>query len=133
MDQKVFRVVIHLRATDRLEVAELIHPIATDERCEAVEVLEVKDGRIASVFDAVAGQEEEQASIPDFRPGDVVVYRRRFKGFTQSVTQSVLCRVSFKQGDTKYGISPVEDTFDKGMLASNNYIVEADELSFYNT
>lgn len=129
MDQKVFRVVIHLRADNRLEVAELIHPIATDERCEAVEVLEVKDGRIASVFDAVAGQEEEQASIPDFRPGDVVVYKRELKGFPHSV----LCRVSFKQGDTKYGISPVEDTFDKGMLASNNYIVEADELSFYNT
>jgi hypothetical protein len=128
MDQKVFRVVIHLRAESQLDASMLLSSVLADERCEAVEVLEVKDGKIASVFDAVAGQ-EEQASIPDFRPGDVVVYKRELKGFPHSV----LCRVSFKQGDTKYGISPVEDTFDKGMLASNNYIVEADELSFYNT
>lgn len=129
MDQKVFRAVIHLRALNRLEVAKLLHPISTDERCEAIEVIEVKDGRIASVFDAVAGQKEEQASMPAFRPGDVVVYKRKLNGFTQSV----LCRVNFKQGEAKYGISPVRDTFDKVMLASNSYIVEADELSFYNT
>ena len=62
MDQKVFRVVVHLRAANRLEVAELIHPIATDERCEAIEVLEVKDGKIVSVFDAVAGQDRPRRS-----------------------------------------------------------------------
>ena len=119
MDQKVFRVVIHLRATNRLEVAELIHPIATDERCEAVEVLEVKDGKIASVFDAVAGQEEAPQD-PGFqgKKGDLVVF--------YNDKDSVICQVVFKQGEATYGITPIVD--DDELHTNCIYRVHASQL-----
>lgn len=101
MDQKVFRAVIHLRALNRLEVAELLHPISTDERCEAIEVLEVKDGKIASVFDAVAGQEEEQAPMFEGSRGDIVLF--------YNDGEPVRCKIVFRQGESTYGITPIVD------------------------
>lgn len=102
MDQKVFRVVIHLRADNRLEVAELIHPIATNDCCEAVEVVEVKDGKIASVFDAVAGQEEEeQAPMFEGSRGDIVLF--------YNDGEPIRCKIVFRQGESTYGMTPIVD------------------------
>lgn len=114
MDQKVFRVVIHLRAESQLDASMLLSSVLADDRCVAVEVLEVKDGKIASVFDAVSGQEEEE-QVPLFegRRGDVVWY------YTGGDT--IKCRILFRQGENTYGITPIAE----GEEFHTNYIYKA--------
>lgn len=102
MDQKIFRVVIHLRAESQLDASMLLSSVLADERCEAVEVVEVKDGKIASVFDAVAGQEEEeQAPMFEGSRGDIVLL--------YNDGEPVRCEIMFRQGEATYGITPIVD------------------------
>lgn len=101
MDQKVFRVVIHLRAESQLDASTLLSSVLADDRCVAVEVLEVKDGKIASVFDAVAGQEEEQAPMFEGSRGDIVLF--------YNDGEPVRCKIVFRQGESTYGITPIAE------------------------
>jgi hypothetical protein len=119
MDQKIFRVVIHLRAESQLDASMLLSSVLADERCEAVEVVEVKDGKIASVFDAVAGQEEAPQD-PGFqgKKGDLVVF--------YNDKDSVICQVVFKQGEATYGITPIVD--DDELHTNCIYRVHASQL-----
>ena len=101
MDQKVFRAVIHLRAESQLDASMLLSSVLADDRCVAVEVLEVKDGKIASVFDAVAGQEVPQEQVFEGSRGDEVWF--------YNDGAPIKCTVVFRQGEVTYGITPIID------------------------
>lgn len=113
MDQKVFRVVLRIRASDRKETLELIKPMIELECCESFELTE-DNGRGEQADTA-----EETPHVYEGRKGDIALY------CNGDLEGAILCKIMFKQGD-RYGIKPM--TVGIRDESAPAYIVSADNL-----